>query len=98
MRRPFSEQLSEFRGIFSEQPSEWHSQPNVCDNPILRATLGATLRIRWMPKVQPKFSELSSKLGWSQRSRVFTALSYVLEDVCFPIVHMLPTDLYDLTF
>ena len=44
---PFSEQLSEF-GVFSEQFSEWHSRPNLCENPILGATLGATLGIGWI--------------------------------------------------
>ena len=57
VERPFSEQLSEFRE-FSEQFSEWQSRPNACENPILGATLGPTLRIGWTPKFQPKFSEL----------------------------------------
>ena len=37
-------------GAFSEQLSEWHSRPNLCENPILGATLGATLWIGWTPK------------------------------------------------
>ena len=44
-------------GVFSEQLSEWLSQPNLCENPILGATLGATLGIGWTPKFQPQFSE-----------------------------------------
>ena len=42
---------------FSEQLSEWHTRPNLCENPILGANLGATLRIGWTPKFQPKFSK-----------------------------------------
>ena len=33
---------------------EWISRPNLCENPILGATLGATLRIGWTPKFQPE--------------------------------------------
>ena len=32
-------------GVFLEQLSEWHSWPNLCETPILRATLGAALGI-----------------------------------------------------
>ena len=30
-------------------PSELHSRPKLCENPILGATLGATLGIGWTP-------------------------------------------------
>ena len=58
-------------GVFSEQLSEWHSQPNLCENPILGATLGATLGIGWTPKFQPEFSErfFFSKLGKGKNLR-----------------------------
>ena len=36
--------------VFSEQFSEWLSRPNLCENPILGATLGATLGIGCAPK------------------------------------------------
>ena len=45
-------------GVFSEQFSEWLSRPNLCENPVLGETLGATLGIGWTPKFQPNFSEL----------------------------------------
>ena len=59
VKRPFSEQLSEFRGILGAilGMALNESRPNLCENPILGATLGATLRIGWTPKFQPKFSE-----------------------------------------
>ena len=45
-------------------------EPILCENPILRATLGATLGIGWTLKFQPKFSELFfSRLGWSLRTK-----------------------------
>ena len=60
-------------GVFSEQFSEWHSRPNLCGNPILGATLGATLGIGWTPKTQPKFSEFFfSELGWFPRAEDFS--------------------------
>ena len=59
--------LSEWKGYsrsnsrhseeFSEQLSEWHSRPKLCENPILAATLGATLGIGWTQEFWPKFSE-----------------------------------------
>ena len=56
MKRPFSEQLSEFWGI-PEQLWDLHSRP-TCENQILRAILGATSGIAWKRKSQPKFSEI----------------------------------------
>ena len=51
-------------GAFSEQFAEWRSRPNLCENPILGATLGATPGIGWTPKFQPKFSELFFFQSW----------------------------------
>ena len=56
--------------MVSEHPSELHSRPKLCENPILGATLGVTLGIGWTPTFQPKLSELFfSKLGWFPRAR-----------------------------
>ena len=57
VKRPFSEQLSEFRGILGATLGGL-SRPNLCEKPILGATLAETLGIGWTPKFQPKFSEL----------------------------------------
>ena len=47
------------KGVVGESVSSLprHSRPNLCENPILGATLGATLGIGWTPKFQLKFSE-----------------------------------------
>ena len=52
-------------GAFSEQFSEWRSRPNLCENgfnPILGATLGATLGIGWTP-ISPNSRSVLFKIG-----------------------------------
>ena len=56
-RKGHSRSNSRNSGVFSEQLSEWQLRPNLFENPILGATLGATLGIGWTTTFHPKFSE-----------------------------------------
>ena len=65
-------------GAFSEQLSEWLSRPLLCENPILGATLGATLGIGWTLKTQI-LGAFFSKLVWSPRARVIETAPWAPE-------------------
>ena len=52
---------------------EWHSQPNLCENPILGAILGATLgesELVGRQNFSPNSRSAFSKLGWFPRARM----------------------------
>ena len=72
-------------GAFSEQFSEWRSRPDLCENPILGATLGATLGIGWTPKFQPKLSERFFKIGVVPARQVYARFESTPEELHGPM-------------
>ena len=59
-------------GVFSEQLSELHSRPRLCENPILGATLGNGWTLNFLPKVF--WSSFFSKLGWPPRGKALNVI------------------------
>ena len=64
-------------GVFSEQFSEWHSRPSLCENPILGATLGAILGIGWTPNFSPNSRSVFFKIGVLPARQTFSLLRTV---------------------
>ena len=87
----FREKHSSMRAIGSDRQNCSHRSNSrngtqyliYLKNPLLGATLGATLGIGWTSKFQPEFSEpllfLFSKLGWFQCARC-THLRFAASD------------------